>query len=74
MLQSAPPARAGRPAALPALVKLLADPDANVRYLAVVVLGNWGRKEAALPALVNLLADPDAAVRCRAAQGLGDWE
>jgi HEAT repeat protein len=59
--------------ALPALLKLLADPDADVRSRAAAVLGNWGQQETALPALLKLLVDPDADVRFRAAAVLGNW-
>lgn len=59
--------------ALPALVKLLEAPNANMRFRAAEVLGNWGVQEKALPVLVKLLAGPEINLRYRAAEALGTW-
>ncbi|MBM3458293.1 MAG: HEAT repeat domain-containing protein [Armatimonadetes bacterium] len=50
-----------------ALVALLQDPDARVRYQAVETLLGTEERSPALRALVALLQDPHAYVRSRAA-------
>lgn len=68
--------RMGAPAgrALPALIRLLSDPAAQVRQVAAVTLGGLGSVEgvaqAAAPALTRCLSDRDEAVRRSAAQAL----
>ncbi|MFO1338749.1 MAG: serine hydrolase [Burkholderiaceae bacterium] len=68
--------RLGAPAveALPALVRLLADPSAPVRQVAAVTLGGLagldGVAQAAAPALTRCLSDRDPSVRRSAAEAL----
>jgi HEAT repeat protein len=58
--------------ALPQLVPLLKDSDANVRSSAAYALGSMGAEaKTALPQLVPLLKDSDANVRSNAASALG---
>ena len=58
-------------ALIPGLVDALNDHDAEVRLLAVELLGAAGpRAEAAVPALVKKVADPDRLVRVAAASAL----
>ncbi|MCC3507422.1 MULTISPECIES: HEAT repeat domain-containing protein, partial [unclassified Microcoleus] len=59
--------------AVPQLVSLLKDSDANVRSRAAYVLGNIGAEaKTAVPQLVSLLKDSDADVRSSAADALGN--
>ena len=58
---------------MPAVVKLLEDPEADVRMEAASMLGQWGQQATALPAVVKLLEDPEADVRLAAASMLGQW-
>lgn len=53
------------------LVRLLNDPQADVRRTAAVALGRLGRSEATAP-LVERLRDPDPAVRRHSAWALGN--
>ncbi len=53
------------------LVRLLNDPNADMRRTAAVALGRIGRPEAAAP-LVERLSDPDPAVRRESAWALGN--
>ena len=48
--------------AVPALAKLLKDPDASVRFHAATALGRIGQR-ASVPALLSALDDPDAFAR-----------
>jgi tetratricopeptide (TPR) repeat protein len=54
-------------------IRLLEDQDANVRFNAAWVLGDWGHQAEALPALIRLLEHQDANVRWNAASVLGGW-
>ena len=63
--------RPGDPAAIPALIQALADPDAAVRHAAAHALA-WLGDPAAFPILAHALADSDAGVRRDAAIALGD--
>jgi HEAT repeat protein len=56
-----------------ALVKLLEDPDTDVRRRAAMALFNGGQEETALRALVKLLGDPDAQLRSMVVWMLSDW-
>src|SRR2546428_568311 len=56
--------------ALPRLLAVLRDPNAEQRRTAAQSLGKIARKEA-VPALVEALRDPDAGVRRNAAWALG---
>jgi HEAT repeat protein len=59
--------------AVPALEKLLQDPDAGVRWNAARTLGKIGPQAAgALSSLIASLKDEDALVRENAAEALGD--
>jgi HEAT repeat protein len=56
---------------VPALTALLREPDANVRYSAVLGLGGYGPgARAAVPALTRALEDGDVRVRQAAARAL----
>ena len=59
--------------AVPELVPLLNDPDANVRYYAVWALGagRAGCAREAVPAVLKALHDPDGDVRRKAIFALG---
>jgi HEAT repeat protein len=60
------------PAAVPALIQALQNPDVSVRRKAVEVLGRVGPDaKDAVPELVKLLDDPDEDVRKSAARTLG---
>lgn len=55
---------------VPRLVKLLHDPDEEVRNFATVMLGDIGNREA-VGALIQALSDPDVNVSHGAAEALG---
>jgi hypothetical protein len=56
---------------VPALTKLLNDPDGNVRSMSLINLGELGaQSSAAVPAITGLLTDPDPVVRLRATNAL----
>ena len=60
------------PAAVPALIERLQDPDAYVRFLAARSLAHLGPDaEAAVPELMVALDDPEELVRRQAARALG---
>ena len=60
------------PAAVPALIDSLKDPDGYVRFLAARSLAHLGSDaEAAVPALIVALDDPEELVRRQAARALG---
>lgn len=61
--------RFGKPS-VPRLVKLLHDPDEEVRNFATVMLGDIGNREA-VGALIHALSDPDVNVSHGAAEALG---
>src|SRR5687767_1382638 len=61
--------RVGLSAALPALVKLLADPETEVRQMAAFAIGLVADKAGVDP-LLPLLKDPEPLVRARAAEAL----
>ena len=64
--------KAYRAVAVPALVKALADTDAEVREHAADALGHLGEEAApAVDALADLAADPEASVRLSAVAALG---
>ena len=55
-----------------ALIQLLADPNAEIRWAAAGAMESFGLKAVvAAPALVELLDDPEATVRASAASSLG---
>ncbi|PYK99311.1 MAG: dehydrogenase [Verrucomicrobia bacterium] len=57
-----------------ALLQLLHDPDATVRYQLALSLGQWNDPRSAEgAALLQLLHDPDATVRYQLALSLGQW-
>ena len=57
---------------VPALIRLLGDPEKDVRYLAVFALRCLGPVASeAFPALTNCLSDPEFAVRDDAVKALG---
>jgi HEAT repeat protein len=62
-------AQCGRPAAVPALIAALADPEKVVRTAAGRALSGLGPE--AVPALIAALGDPSWVVRYRAAEALG---
>jgi beta-lactamase regulating signal transducer with metallopeptidase domain len=66
---AAEPEAAAQTAALDGLLTALADPDAQVREKAAIVVGFWPDERAG-DALIRALADPDAQVREKAAVGL----
>src|SRR5258707_161195 len=69
-----PAARAepGRARDVPRLIADLSDPDHEIRFAAVLDLGQAGAKAgSAAPALTKLLMDPDVNVRSSAAEVLG---
>jgi HEAT repeat protein len=55
---------------VPALIELLAEPDAELRCYVALTLGERGDPRA-VPALVNALSDPDANLCAHAAEALG---
>ncbi|MEV5847881.1 fumarate reductase/succinate dehydrogenase flavoprotein subunit [Streptomyces sp. NPDC051985] len=61
---------AGAAVAVPALAKVLADPNADVRKAAVLALTRHASVEEARTALATATADSDADVRAYAARGL----
>ena len=66
----------GSPGAVPVLLDLLADPNAEVRVFAAEGLGRVGGKaKGALPALFRAVQDPDDDVRREAEDALFriDW-
>src|SRR5205814_10155476 len=62
--------RIGDPAAVPALVPLLSDPEVEVRQMAAFALGLLGDALAVDP-LLAALKDAEPVVRARAAEALG---
>ena len=62
--------RSGLPAGTAPLLKLLADPDADVRVAAIISLG-WLQAQEAVAPLLKLAAGDDARTRRRAVQALG---
>jgi HEAT repeat protein len=61
--------------ALPALLKIMNDPDPEVRHAAVAVLGTLGKAaKPAVPALAALLGDPKMETRYAAASSLARIE
>ena len=63
----------GAPAALPALIRSLDDPDDEVRAKAATALGRLGDRRALQPLLDHLLVDPAPFVRVRIASTLGQF-
>jgi len=61
----------GSDAAIPALLKLLEDPDAEIRQASAIALGKLGN-EALIPVLIRLLEDSNAHVRESAVDALGN--
>ena len=62
---------AGPAATVPVLIKVLRDPEDEVRLAAAITLGKIGSNaSAAIPALIEALDDPENEVRLAAAEAI----